>query len=99
VVRRSFGQILVDSSVAAIAIVVLLLRSLEPGLLGLGPLLVRVAYFLVNVVAIRGTPWGSITLGVWLGLLLQHLHIVDAAAARSSPVTRFAPDANPREGC
>ena len=57
--RPTFREVLADCHIAAVAIAVLLLWSLESGVRALEPLLFRGADFLVNVVAIRGIPHSS----------------------------------------
>src|ERR1700692_3381076 len=69
-VRLPLRQILAESHIAAIAIAVLLLRSFESGVHGLGAPLFVVVEFFVSVVAIGGIPYGSgTTLGEWLPLI------------------------------
>jgi hypothetical protein len=71
-VRLPLRQILAESHIAAIAIAVLLLRSFESGVHGLGAPLFVVVEFFVSVVAIGGIPYGSgTTLGEWLPFFLQ----------------------------
>jgi hypothetical protein len=67
-VKRSFRDVLADSHVAAVAIGVLLLWSLKSGVQAFERPLFHFVYFLVNVVAIRGIPYGSgsFTSGEWL---------------------------------
>ena len=77
IVRLPLRQILAESHIAAIAIAVLLLRSFEFGVRGLGRPLFGVARFLVNVVAIGGIPYGSgnVSLFEWLTLVPSFGHL------------------------
>jgi len=70
-VKPSIRRILADSHIAAVAIAVLLFRSFEFGIRSLGRPLFLVTGFLVDVVAVRGIPYGSgtFTLGEWLTLI------------------------------
>jgi len=70
-VRPTLREALADSHIAAVAIAVLLVWSLDSGVRALWPPLVRGAEFLVVVVAIRGIPYGSgnFTLGDWIMLV------------------------------
>ena len=67
--KPSMRRILGDSHIAAVAIAVLLLRSLEFGVRSLVQPAVSLGGFLIDVVAIRGIPYGSFTSGQWLTLL------------------------------
>ncbi len=76
---RSFREILADSNVGAVAIAVLLIRSIESGVRGLGFLLFGLLDFVVSTVAIGGIPYGTFTLGQWLLFIPQIANLVTAA--------------------
>jgi hypothetical protein len=67
-VRPMLREVLADSHIAAVTIAVLLIWSLDSGVRAVGPLILSVVGFLVNVVAIRDIPYGSGTfsLSYWL---------------------------------
>jgi hypothetical protein len=84
-VRLPLRQILAESHIAAIAVAVLLLRSFEFGVRGLGRPLVGVVYFLVNVVAIGGIPYRCGTaLGEWLTLIPSFAYLFSTAITLSA---------------
>jgi len=95
-VRPTFREVLVDSYVAAVAIAVLLLRSLESGGQALGRLLFHVPYFLVNAVAIRGIPYSSNTVALidW-SVSLGYLADATAALGAAWLVSRWVYGAGP----
>jgi hypothetical protein len=79
IVKPSLREILANSHVATVAIAVLLLRSCDSGVRGLGRPLFRAVDFLVNVVAIGGIPYGSSpTLGEWLALIPSFAYLFRA---------------------
>lgn len=81
--ERSFREVLDDSHVAAVAIAVLLLWSLDSGVRAFGRPLFLVANFLVNVVAVRGIPYGSgsFTFGESLTLIPSLEYLLSAATS------------------
>jgi hypothetical protein len=83
-VRPTVCQVLADSHIAAVAIAVLLLRSLESGVRILEHPFYRVVDFLINAVATRGIPSGSGTFTFidWLmpfGYLINTITTLGAA--------------------
>jgi hypothetical protein len=79
-VRPTFRGVLADSHIAAVTIVVLLLRGLESGVEALQGPLFRCVDFLINVVAIRGIPYGSGTFTL-IDLTIPLVHLADAVTA------------------
>jgi len=79
-VKPTFRGVLADSHVAAVSIAVLFLRGLESGVKALQGPLFRCADFLVNVVAIRGIPFGSGTFTL-IDLAIPLAHLADAITA------------------
>ena len=78
--RPTLREVLADSHIAAVAIAVLLIWSLDAGVRAIGPQLLSAFGFLVTVVAIRGIPYGfgTFSLGYWLRLIPTIDHFVDA---------------------
>jgi hypothetical protein len=84
-VRPSLRAVLVDSHIAAVAIAVLLVWSLDAGFRALSGPFLRITDFLVTAVAILGIPYFSWTVvdRLSLGATLDHLFgsILNLAAA------------------
>jgi hypothetical protein len=101
---RSFRQILVHSHIAAVAIAVLLVWSLDAGARALGRPLFRAVYFLINVVAIGGIPYGSgrFVLGEWFipfAYLFSCIIYLGAAWLLSHRLYGMAPFRSLSESC
>jgi hypothetical protein len=77
---------LADSYIAAIAIAVLLIWSLDSGVRAIGPPILSTVDFLVTMVAIRGIPFGSGTFSlVYLISQIPTLtHFLDAVVTLSA---------------
>ena len=54
--RPTLREVLADSHIAAVAIVVLLICSVDSGVRAIGPPILSIVDFLVMMVAIRGIP-------------------------------------------
>lgn len=72
-VEGAIRKVLSHSHIAAIAIAVLLLRSLDLGFRAFGRPLLLVVDFLFDLLALRGIPYGKFTLGQWLTLIPTRL--------------------------
>ena len=85
-VKPALRQVLADSYIAAVAIVVLLVWSLDSGVRTIGPPILSLVRFFVNVVAIRNIPYGTATfsLDYWLTQIPAFNHLVDAVIRLSA---------------
>ena len=92
-------MVLADSHIAAVAIVVLLMRSLDSGVRAIGPPLLPVVDFLITAVAIRGIPsgFGNFGFTYWLSQIPTFNHLLNplislgAACALSQWVYKLGP--------
>ena len=84
--QPALRQVLADSYVAAVAIVVLLVWALDSGVRAIGPPILSLVGFFVNTVAIRSIPYGTATfsLDYWLRQLPAFDHLVDAVIKLSA---------------
>jgi hypothetical protein len=82
-VKRSLREILADSHIAAVAIAVLLLWSLNSGFQALRDPVPRAASFSVEAVAIRGIPFGSreMFFSDWIMLIPTFAYLLGAATS------------------
>ena len=69
---KSLSQVLAESHIAAVAIAVLLLWTLDEGVRGLWTLVVPAADFVVTAIAIRGIPYVRIPV-IWTFTVLYLL--------------------------
>jgi hypothetical protein len=78
--RPTLRVVLADSHIAAVAIAVLLIWSLESGVRAVGPSILSAIGFLITAVAIRDNPtgFGSFSLSYWLSQIPTFIHFVDA---------------------
>jgi hypothetical protein len=85
-VRPTLRELLADSHIAAVAIVVLLILALDSGVRAIGRPLISLADFLVNVAAISGLPYGFgfFSLGYWLPQIPTFTHIINAVSCASA---------------
>lgn len=79
-VEGAIRKVLSHSHIAAIAIAVLLLRSLDLGFRAFGRPLLLVVDFLFDLLALRGIPYGKFTLGQWLTLIPTLGYVLGAFA-------------------
>jgi hypothetical protein len=84
--RPALREVLADSQIAAVAIAILLVWSLNSGVRAIGPPLLSVVNFLVTMVAIRDIPSGFYTfsLGYWLTQISTFTHFLDAVISLSA---------------
>jgi hypothetical protein len=85
-VRPTLRAILADSHIAAVAIVVLLIWSVDSGVRAIGPPILSVFSFLVTMVAIRNIPYGFgiFSLGSLLSQVPAFTHFLDAVVSLSA---------------
>lgn len=78
--RPTVREILADSNIASVAILLLLIRSIESGFRALGQPFVTSVEFLIEMVAIRGIPsyLGSFSLSYWISQLPTLSHFLNA---------------------
>ena len=83
--RPTLREVLADSHIAAVAIAVLLIWSLDSGVRAIGPPFLSVVGFLVTMAAIRDIPsgFGTFSLGYWLSQIPTIIHFLDAVISLS----------------
>jgi hypothetical protein len=86
IVRPTLREVLADSHIAAVAIAVLLIWSLDSGVRAIGPPILSVVGFLVTVVAIRDIPYGfgTFSLGYWFSQIPTFIHFLNAVISLSA---------------
>jgi hypothetical protein len=79
-VRPTLREVLAESHIAAVAIVLLLIWSLDSGLRAVARPILSVVEFLITLVAIRDIPYGFGTqsLGYWLSQAPAFTHFLNA---------------------
>ena len=84
--RLTLREVLAGSHIAAVAIVLLLIRSLDSGFRAIGRPIFSVFDFLITLVAIRDIPYGFGThsLGYWLSQAPTITHFLNAAVSLSA---------------
>jgi len=85
-VRLTLREVLADSHIAAVAIMLLLIRSLDSGFRAIGRPIFSLFDFLITLVAIRDIPYafGPHSLGYWLSQAPTFTHFLNAVVSLSA---------------